>query len=113
MNTKNLDNLITSCLSEIDNLIKVSKVYTADSAPIINAKKVLTLLKKELEKEPIMINERILRSTVDLGMSGYKTFENTPVEKKIERIYEFLHHSVPGYDQVKPLGMEFGKQHPI
>ncbi len=105
--------LIETALKTTDVVVANSKNYTENSEIIVNTKKILYLLRKEVQNNPNQINKRVLRAAVDLGMSNYRAFENTPLETAISNISEFLYHSVPHYKDLDQLGMDFGKGDPI
>jgi hypothetical protein len=50
-----------------------------------------------VENNPHEINKIILRSMRDVGMSAYKDFENTSLEKAIDDLTEFLYKEVIEY----------------
>ncbi len=112
MDTNNLISLIEKALLEVDNVVVKSKYYTDDKEPIVSAKKVLNLLKDEIQCNSI-IHERVLRSVHDLGMSAFKDFENTPLEDAIVNLIEVLANEIPQYRKLEPLRMDFGKGNPI
>lgn len=113
MDTNNLISLIEKALLEVDNVVVKSKYYTDDKEPIVSAKKVLNLLKDEIRYNSTEINERVLRSVHDLGMSAFKDFENTPLEDAIVNLIEVLANEIPQYRKLEPLRMDFGKGNPI
>ena len=88
-------------------------LFQPDDEPITSAGKVINLLKIELIRHPQQINERVLRSTIDVSVSSYKDFENTPVETAIDALIEWLYYTLPGYKDMEPLREEFDTGEPI
>lgn len=113
MNKYKVIELIDIALSEIDTLVSGSTFYTNERESIVDTRKILFLLKKEIMKNPDKINIRVLRSTRNMGMYAYKDFENTPLEDTLGKITEQLYYAFPNYKDLKPLGMDFGKGEPI
>lgn len=110
MDIKKIIILIDEVLMEADNYILT---HNSGKTSIDDTKNVTSLLKKEILTHPEHINERILRAMHDVGMSAYKEFENTTLEKAIENLTSFLYFEIPIYSTLKPLRKDFGKQHPI
>jgi hypothetical protein len=114
MNKDKLIGLIDIALKETDKLVSESKVqYRADKEPIISTKKVLNLLKEQIQNNQNPINERILRAMHDIGVSSFRDFENTPVEDAIINVTSLLRNEVSYYKKLEPLRMDFGKGNPI
>jgi hypothetical protein len=113
IDTRRLIALIDLALLESDNLAGRSKFYHAEREPILSTKKVLNLLRQEIQSSPDNINERLLRAMHDLGMSAYKEFENTPLEEALNSVTAALYNEIPRYKSLKPLRMDFGKGDPI
>jgi len=105
--------LIDVALLEIDNVIEMSKFYSAESEPIVSTKSVLILLKQEVHSNPNKINTRVLRAMHDLGMSAYKEFENTSLEEALNKLVAALYHQIPKYKSLQPLRKDFSKGDPI
>lgn len=105
--------LIDKALIELESFVAASKYYSGNEELIISTKKVLSLLKDELQKHSNAINERVLRAMHDVGMSAYKEFENTSVGIAIENIIDVLYVTIPQYKNMQPLRADFGKGQPI
>ena len=105
--------LIDKALIELENFVVESKYYNGNEELIISTKKVLSLLKDELQKHPDAINERVLSAMHDVGMSTYKEFENTSVGIAIEKVIDVLYVTIPQYINMQPLRADFGKGQPI
>ena len=113
MNTQQIINLIDRSLFEIDKIVAKSINDQPDKEPISSTKKVLTLLKKDIQSQPDNINRRLLRAMHDLGMSAYKDFENTSVENALNELVQLLYNDVPIYKNLEPLRNDFGKGDPV
>lgn len=113
IDTNRIITLLDLALLEMDKLVKKSAFYREDREPILSTKKVLVLLKYEIESRPNKINERLLRAMHDLGMSSYKDFENTSLEEALNDLTAALYNEIPDYKKLKPLGMDFGKGNPV
>lgn len=113
MDTNKLISLIDATLLELDNAVAKSKYYHEDKEPILSTKKVLLLLKDQVQYHSENINERVLRAMHDLGMSAYKDFENTPLEDAIGNVTGMLYHGISRYKTLAPLREDFGKGNPI
>lgn len=105
--------MIEDAVDAVDKRAIEYKQYNTESEPISSTKKVLSLLKAEVENDPQQISEIIFRAMHDVGMSSYIDFENTPVEKAIDDIITFLYEEVPIYKRLEPLRTNFGKGNPI
>jgi hypothetical protein len=68
--------LIEKALKEIDNIAIKSKFYNDEHPLLINIKKVLCLLKNQLEINENPINMIVLRAMHNLGIYAFKDFEN-------------------------------------
>jgi len=101
------NSLINLLLAELN--INADK-YNEDA--INETEKVLLLLKKELQMK-FYIDERVLRAMHDIGMAGYKDFENSVVEVLINKLIGVLGNNIPVYRSLEPLRGEFGKGNPI
>lgn len=113
MESNKLITLIDNALAETNNVVANSLNYNENEEPILSTKKVLNLLKEEVQHNPEKIHERILRAMHDIGMSAYKDFENTPLENAIGKVTEMLYNGIPQYKEIEPLRMDFGKGNPI
>ncbi|MFH1119812.1 MAG: hypothetical protein V1775_08300 [Bacteroidota bacterium] len=113
MDAEYLINLIDTALSETDNVVADSLHFKDDEEPVAGTKKVLLLLRSEIQHNPEAIHNRVLRAMHDLGMSAYKDFENTPLEDAIGNVTEFLYQEIPRYKELEPLRMDFGKGDPV
>ena len=113
MDTIKIIRLIDDFLYELDVFTNASKFYDFENEPIAGFKKVLVLLKIELTNNPKNINERVLRSVKDVAGLIVKQFEETNLETLIIQITSFLNKNVTEYKELTPLGMSFGKCHPI
>lgn len=113
MDSNKLKTLIDIALTEVDNVVTKLKYFRVDQEPIISTKKVLILLKEEILHYPEQINERVQRAMHDLGMSAYKDFENTPLQKALNNVTKLLYNEIPFYKNLEPLRMDFGKGKPI
>jgi hypothetical protein len=74
---------------------------------------VLGLLKLELEQEPTDMNERVLRGMKDSVTLSLIHYEGADFTKPIAELDELLRRAVPGYADLRLLGMEYGKGNPI
>lgn len=113
MNINKLILLIDIALLEISNVIAKSKYLHDDKEPIVSTKRVLLLLKEQIQQNPENMNDRVLRAMHDLGMSTYKDFENTPLEDAITNVTRLLYNEIPYYKNLEPLRTDFGKGDPI
>ena len=113
INTQKTITLIDLALLEVDNIVAKSKYYHSDEEPIISTKKVLYLLREEVEHNAENINERVLRAMHDLGMAAYKEFENTTLENILNNLTEVLYNDIPNYKNLEPLRSDLGKGQPI
>jgi hypothetical protein len=106
---------ILSLIEETEFEINKLKPYAngGDISAIEDACLILSLFKRELLNNPWWINRRVKRSIVNLGMSAYKDFENTPVETKINELIEAADGVVFCYIFLCPLGEDFGTKDPI
>lgn len=106
---------ILGLIEETEFEINKLKTYAKgrDISAIEDACLILRLFKKELLNNPWWINRRVKRSIVNLGMSAYKDFENTPVETKINELIEAADGVVFCYIFLRPLGEDFGTKDPI
>lgn len=105
--------MIDNAFKELDAITDTIEYFRSGSKPIVDTKKMLSLLKQEALSNPENINQRILRAMHDIGASSYKDFEYTPVEKALNNVTEILYNEYPGYKNLTPLGMDFGKGNPI
>ena len=110
MNKKEILALIEIVYVELEKVVE-STIFSKNDNAIQETIKVMGLLANELHH--ITINERVLRAMHDIGMSAYKDFENTRVEKALNDLIEELYDSIPVYKYLKPLRNEFGKGIPI
>ncbi len=113
IDTNRIITLIDLALLETDKLVEKSNFYKEENEPILSTKKVLFLLKREIEYSPDKINERLLRAMHDLGMSSYKDFENTPLEGAINNLTAALYNELSEYKHLTPLRRDFGKGNPV
>ena len=113
MDSEKLLSLIEDAVEAVDKLAIEYKQFNTESEPISSTKKVLGLLKAAVENDPQQISEIIFRAMHDVGMSSYKDFENTPVEKAIDDLIAFLYEEVSVYKRLEPLRTNFGKGNPI
>ncbi len=111
MNTDKLIALINIALKEADDYVK--KYYGGDEKPMLETKKVLFLLKHEVQNNSENINERVLRSMHGIGALAVKAYENTPLDDAIGSVISGLYYQFPKYKKLKPLRMDFGKGNPI
>lgn len=111
MNKLNLILLLEKALVEADNF--TIKYYDADEKYMVDTKKVLNLLKSEIQNTPNQINERVLRAMHDIGVVAVKQYENTTLETAIMNVTSLLYNEIPNYKSLKPLRMDFGKGEPI
>jgi len=101
-------------LTAIDNVLNISYTFIeGNNSAVRDVVLVLNLLKKEAEHNPVHYNYRILRAMHDIGMSSYKDFENTAMEKAIIQVTTILYQQVASYKDLKPLREDFGKGYPI
>lgn len=110
MNTHALIVAANFVCNEIDNLELVTK---SNKSALSDARRVVFLLKEQLENNTTDINLRVLRGMHDIGMSAYKDFENTELEIKINHLTDLLFKEIPIYKTLKPLRSDFGKENPI
>jgi hypothetical protein len=113
IDTNRIITLINLALLEADKLVENSNFYQEEREPILSTKKVLFLLRIEMERSPDKINERILRAMHDLGMSSYKDFENTTLEVALNNLTAALYNDLPVYKHLTPLRGDFGKGNPV
>ena len=113
IDTNRIITLIDLALLETDKLVEKSNFYQEEREPILSTKKVLFLLRREIESCPDKINERLLRAMHDLGMSSYKDFENTTLEESLNNLTAALYNELPEYKNLTPLRMDFGKGNPV
>lgn len=111
MDTNKLINLINIALNEADQ--HVIKYYKGDEKPMLDTKKVLFLLKEEVESNSESMNERVLRAMHDIGAMSVKIYENAPLDNAIGNIVSMLYHTIPQYKKLQPLRSDFGKGQPI
>lgn len=104
--------VVEKALSELEKISGTSAYFRADGKPIVSIRMVLLLLKEEIINNPERINPRVLRAMHDVGMSSYKDFEHTPVEKALNNVTDILYDEFPGYKSLSPLGIDFGKKVP-
>lgn len=107
--------MIISLIEAVDKEAKnfTSKFYHGKEERMKDTKKILSLLRNEIEKNPDQINKRVLRSVHDLGMSAYRQFENSDLEERIYDLTKYLYNNLPFYRDLEPLRMDFGKGEPI
>jgi hypothetical protein len=105
---KKLKQLALEVLKQLDEYEKARDNYF-DSG----ARKAITLLIVELDKNVDVIPERILRAMQDIGVSGVKDYEETPLGDAIGLLTSELYYSIPYYKNLHVLGMDFGKGDPI
>ncbi len=113
MDINHLISLIDVVLLEVNDFVTNSKYYTLDKEPFSDFKKVLDLLKLEIQNNPNNINERVLRAVHDIGGITAKSFENTSLEGTIFNFIDILSNEIPKYRKLEPLRMDFGKGDPI
>jgi type III secretory pathway component EscV len=111
MDKLNLISLLETALVEADNF--TIKYYDGDENYMLDTKKVLNLLKNEIQNTPTQINERVLRAMHDIGVVAVKQYENTLLETAIMNVTSILYKEIPNYKSLKPLRMDFGKGEPI
>jgi Tfp pilus assembly PilM family ATPase len=104
---------IVAALIELEILSSKYNMYAKGTSAYEDTRKVLYLLQCEIAKEMVVPHERILRAMHDIGMSAYKDFENTKMERLIQNITTLLSRQFPFYKTLKPLRSEFGKGDPI
>jgi hypothetical protein len=111
---------ISNLIELIDNSLQATKLFVDNSTylndeskSIVHIRKVLLLLKNEVEVNPDAINQRVLRGMSDIAGSAAKSFENTIIEENIGKVSEELYKLYPHYKDLTPLGMDFGKGNPI
>ena len=113
IDTNRFITLINLVLLEVNKLVEESNFYQEEQEPILSTKKVLFLLRREIETCPDKINVRLLRAMHDLGISSYKDFENTTLEESLNNLTAALYKELPEYKNLTPLRMNFGKGDPI
>lgn len=101
MDTSKIIFLIEKAIIEAESLGEV------DNLSALETKKILQLLRTEIESNPLKIREDVLRAMHDVGMSSYKEFENTPLEDSINNVTEWLYLEIPIYKSLNPLGADF------
>lgn len=112
-NKEKLLSLIDDTMKEIESLVATSD-YQEDEAAIKDLRKVLMLLLNELAiNEVKSVNVTILRAMHDIGMSAYKDFENTEVEKAINKVNDCILKEYPPFKKLKPLRSDFRKEFPL
>ncbi len=103
--------LIELSLLQFDDLVaEGNKYFCKDKEPVLSTVKVLTLLKEEVQNNPGNIDERLLRAMRNVGLSSFRTFENTPLEHSIPQITGILRKEFPEYDDLEPLNRDFWKK---
>lgn len=110
MNINKIKKAIDLACIEVENLEINSK---SNKRALSDVKLVMALLLEQLDKNPSNINIRILRAMHDIGMSGYKDFENTELENKINYLTELLFAEIPIYRSLTPLRSDFGNAYPV
>lgn len=97
--------LLNEAVKSSDSYLE--QYYYEDNQSVLDTKKVLLRLKNEIENNPAKVDETILRAMHDVGISSYKEFENTPLEKTINEVTEWLYENIPSYKNLSPLGSDF------
>jgi hypothetical protein len=90
-------------------IVEAESLGEEDNFSALKTKKILQLLRTEIESNPLKIRVDVLKAMHDVGMSSYKEFENTPLEDAINNITEWLYLEIPLYKQLNPLGADFVK----
>ena len=105
MDTNKIILLIDNVIDETLNYAK--KYCKGDVSCVASTRKVLLLLRGQIESSSGDIDELVLMAMHDVGMSSYKEFENTPLEQAINDVTNWLYSNVPRYKELRPLGQDF------
>ena len=72
----------------------------------------LTLFKERITQEGLL-ETRLLRAMKDIYVVTFRNFEGTSLYDEISNFDNQLGKLVKNYEQLEPLGMDFGKGNPI
>lgn len=86
--------------------------FSLDEWPYKEVLMVLTLFKNKITHEG-QLETRLLRSMKDIYVVAFRNFEGTLLYEEINNVDNQLRMLLNNYDQLEPLGMDFGKGDPI
>jgi hypothetical protein len=106
--TKELIEAIDKALEELNKLADrpSTKMYKREGEIYGSTSLVLNLLKNEVKNKGLNIRLNLLRGMHDIGMSSYRSFENTPMEDAIDNVTTILHENITHYLSLQPLRVD-------
>jgi len=107
----NLINYIENVLSALDEY-EIKYNISSDNWTTNVIRKVMIAF-KESEKIEENLNIRLLRAMKDVYVVSFRNFEGTELHNTIKKINNQLSLLYKSYNDLEPLGMDFGKGNPI